>query len=443
MAQVIAECARKRVRGLVVMSGGFSEEGPAGLAAERALVATARANGMRVIGPNCLGIMNTAPDVRLNATLADGPRRRAGGPGSSPSPVPSASPRSSRSTGAAIGLSTFVSAGNRADVSGNDLLQYWEDDPATDVVLLHLESFGNARKFARLARRLGRRKPIVAVKSGGCGGTPAGRLGGSGSGRRRAVPPGRRGPRRHARPAPRRRPGARHPAASRRAPGRGRGQLGRAWPAGRDACAGSGLEVGPLVAGHARGAARRAGTGCGHRQPAGAARWLRPGEFAWRACRGARRPRRRRGRHRLRPGTARARVAGDRRRAPRRPGRARKPVVSTFLGFGGAGREQRAGLRCSPPRRLPWRRWAEPRPTPSGGAGPRARCQPSRASTRTAPAKHVEDALRDSPQGGTLPADQVNRLLAAYGVRVWPAVVVSVSGRGGGGGRSSSVTRSR
>jgi acyl-CoA synthetase (NDP forming)/GNAT superfamily N-acetyltransferase len=163
---VVAQCARKRVRGLVVMSSGLGEAGPAGRAAERALVATAHANGMRVIGPNCLGIMNISPDVRLNATLAPAlpPRGRSGFFCQS-GVLGIAILEAVRERG--LGLSTFVSAGNRADVSGNDLLQYWEDDPDTDVVLLYLETFGNPRKFARLARRLGRRKPIVAVSSGG------------------------------------------------------------------------------------------------------------------------------------------------------------------------------------------------------------------------------------------------------------------------------------
>ncbi len=166
VADVIDQCARKQVRGLVVMASGFSDAGPAGLAAERALVETARANGMRVIGPNCLGIMCTAPEVMLNATVAPVlPRRgRAGFFTQSGALGIGALESINRRR---LGLSSFVSAGNRADVSGNDLLQYWEDDPSTDVVLLHLESFGNPRKFARLARRLGRRKPIVAVKSGG------------------------------------------------------------------------------------------------------------------------------------------------------------------------------------------------------------------------------------------------------------------------------------
>jgi acyl-CoA synthetase (NDP forming)/RimJ/RimL family protein N-acetyltransferase len=167
---VVEQCAARDVRGLVVISGGFGENGDdderrAGLEAQRKLVGEARANGMRVVGPNCLGVVNTDPDVRLNASLA---------------PLPPLSGRAgffsqSGALGVAIlgeaarrglGVSTFVSAGNRADVSGNDLLQYWETDDATDVVLLYLETFGNPRKFARLARRLGRTKPIVAVKSG-------------------------------------------------------------------------------------------------------------------------------------------------------------------------------------------------------------------------------------------------------------------------------------
>ena len=121
---------------------------------------------MRVVGPNALGVANTDPQVRLNATLAPDDAR--GRPGRLLQPVrrARASRCSRRRAERGLGLSTFVSAGNRADVSGNDLLQYWQTDPATDVVLLYLESFGNPRKFARLARRLARTKPIVAVKSG-------------------------------------------------------------------------------------------------------------------------------------------------------------------------------------------------------------------------------------------------------------------------------------
>jgi len=163
---VLDQCARKRVRGLVIMSGGFGELGPAGKIAEHELIAVARSNGMRVIGPNCLGIINTAPNVALNATLAPAlPKQGRAGFFCQSGALGISILESVGERG--LGLSSFVSAGNRADVSGNDLLQYWEDDAGTDVVLLYLESFGNARKFARLARRLGRRKPIVAVRSGG------------------------------------------------------------------------------------------------------------------------------------------------------------------------------------------------------------------------------------------------------------------------------------
>lgn len=155
----------KGVTTLVIVSAGFAEAGPHGLHAELQLVGQARAHGMRVVGPNALGVLNTDRRLRLNATLAP----------QLPKPGRTGFFCQSGSLGTAIladaesrglGLSTFVSAGNRADVSGNDLLQYWETDPNTDVVLLYLESFGNPRKFARLARRLARTKPVVAVKSG-------------------------------------------------------------------------------------------------------------------------------------------------------------------------------------------------------------------------------------------------------------------------------------
>lgn len=165
VAAVLEACRRKRVRGLVVVSGGFGETGPEGREAERRLVAAARASGMRVVGPNCLGIVNTDPEVRLNASLAPMvPGRGRVGFFAQSGALGVALLERARSRG--IGLSSFVSAGNRADVSGNDLLQYWATDPGTEVVLLHLESFGNPRKFARLARTVGRTKPVVAVKSG-------------------------------------------------------------------------------------------------------------------------------------------------------------------------------------------------------------------------------------------------------------------------------------
>ncbi|MEU8637381.1 GNAT family N-acetyltransferase [Amycolatopsis sp. NPDC048633] len=162
---VLDACLAKGVKTLLIVSGGFGEAGPHGLHAELRLVGEARAHGMRVVGPNALGVLNTAPGVRLNATLAPRlPVRGRTGFFCQSGALGTAILADAESRG--LGLSTFVSAGNRADVSGNDLLQYWETDPDTDLVLLYLESFGNPRKFARLARRLARTKPIVAVKSG-------------------------------------------------------------------------------------------------------------------------------------------------------------------------------------------------------------------------------------------------------------------------------------
>lgn len=162
---VVRQCAAKRVRGLVVISAGFGETGPDGLAAERELVRLAHGHGMRVLGPNCLGIINTNPGVALNATIAPAlPLRGRVGLFSQSGALGVAILETAQARG--LGLSTFVSAGNRADVSGNDLLQFCEHDEDTDVVLLHLETFGNPRKFARLARRVARSKPVVAVKSG-------------------------------------------------------------------------------------------------------------------------------------------------------------------------------------------------------------------------------------------------------------------------------------
>lgn len=170
--EVMDACLAKGVKALVVVSSGFGETGPDGRSAERRLTAEARAHGMRVVGPNALGVLNTDASVRLNATLAPQlPARGRTGFFCQSGALGTAILANAAERG--LGLSTFVSAGNRADVSGNDLLQYWETDPATDVVLLYLESFGNPRKFARLARRLGRTKPIVAVKSGRHVVTPA------------------------------------------------------------------------------------------------------------------------------------------------------------------------------------------------------------------------------------------------------------------------------
>ncbi|HEU0127366.1 MAG TPA: CoA-binding protein, partial [Pseudonocardiaceae bacterium] len=162
---VVLDCAAKGVHGLVVISSGFAETGDEGRVRQRRLVGLARSYGLRLVGPNCLGVINTAPDVSLNASLAPVmPRLGRLGLFSQSAAIGLAILDRAQQRG--LGISTFVSAGNRADVSGNDLLQYWEDDEATDVVLLYLESIGNPRKFSRIARRVGRHKPVVAVKSG-------------------------------------------------------------------------------------------------------------------------------------------------------------------------------------------------------------------------------------------------------------------------------------
>ncbi len=162
---VVLDCAAKGVHGLVVISSGFAETGEEGRIRQRRLVGLSRSYGLRLIGPNALGIINTDPDVSLNASLSSvmPPRGRAGFFCQSGA-LGSAILEKVQNRG--LGLTTFVSAGNRADVSGNDLLQYWEEDDATEVVLLYLESIGNPRKFSRVARRVSRRKPIVAVRSG-------------------------------------------------------------------------------------------------------------------------------------------------------------------------------------------------------------------------------------------------------------------------------------
>jgi acetate---CoA ligase (ADP-forming) len=165
VAAVALESAVKGVRSLVVISSGFSETGSEGAARQAELLEICRGSGMRLIGPNCMGIVNTDPGVLLNASFGPiyPPAGRVGFLSQSGA-LGLAVIDHAHALG--IGLSTFVSVGNKADISGNDLLQYWEEDSATDVCVLYLESFGNPRKFARVARRVSRRKPIVAVKSG-------------------------------------------------------------------------------------------------------------------------------------------------------------------------------------------------------------------------------------------------------------------------------------
>jgi acetyl coenzyme A synthetase (ADP forming)-like protein len=162
---VAKECGEKGVKALCVITAGFREVGPAGYAEEIRLRDLCRSKGMRLVGPNCMGVLNALPDVRMNATIAQ----------AFPAPGPVAFLSQSGAMGVSIlnqasdlglGMSMFASIGNKADVSGNDLLEYWERDAATKVVLMYLEGFGNPRKFVPIARRLSRTKPIVCVKAG-------------------------------------------------------------------------------------------------------------------------------------------------------------------------------------------------------------------------------------------------------------------------------------
>ena len=162
---VIDEAASVGVRAVTIITAGFGETGRGGAAVETELLSVARRHGMRIVGPNCLGVMNTDPAVRMNATFA------------SLDPLPGHLALVSQSGAVGIvlseqtravglGLSAFVSVGNKLDVSPNDLLCFFEDDERTSVVALYLESLGNPRKFARIARRVGAAKPIVALKAG-------------------------------------------------------------------------------------------------------------------------------------------------------------------------------------------------------------------------------------------------------------------------------------
>jgi acetyl coenzyme A synthetase (ADP forming)-like protein len=165
VAQVATECGEKGVRALVVISAGFGETGGDGPKRQEDLLDICRAFGMRLIGPNCMGIVNTDPEIRLNGTFATvyPPAGRVGFLSQSGALGLAVM---EYATELGLGLSTFVSVGNRADISGNDLIAYWDTDPRTDVILLYIESFGDPRRFGHLAREVARDKPIVAVKSG-------------------------------------------------------------------------------------------------------------------------------------------------------------------------------------------------------------------------------------------------------------------------------------
>ena len=162
---VVKDCGEKGVKGLVIITAGFSETGPEGRAREDAVVEVAKKYGMRLIGPNCMGVIAATPEIRMNATFAPG----------NPASGGLAFMTQSGALGVAIliatqklglGLSYFASVGNKAEVAGNDLLEYWEDDPHTHVIALYLESFGDPKRFTKISRRISKKKPIVAVKSG-------------------------------------------------------------------------------------------------------------------------------------------------------------------------------------------------------------------------------------------------------------------------------------
>ncbi len=166
VVKVVEQCARKRVRGLVILAAGFAEVDEAGAIAEGELVSIAHRHGMRVLGPASMGVISTVPEVSMHATYAPVtliPGRVAFSSQSGPLGVALLE----QAHRAGVGISHFVALGNKADVSTNDFLQYWEGDEATSVMALHIASFGNPRKFTRLARRVSKTKPIVAVKTGG------------------------------------------------------------------------------------------------------------------------------------------------------------------------------------------------------------------------------------------------------------------------------------
>ncbi|HXS48070.1 MAG TPA: GNAT family N-acetyltransferase [Solirubrobacterales bacterium] len=163
--EVARECAAKGARGLIVLSAGFAEHGPEGARRERELLAVCREAGMRLIGPNCLGVLDTRPQSGLNVTFA-------------PTTPPAGNVGFATQSGAlglalidfaqarSLGVSSFASLGNRADITANDLLEFWETDERTRLALLYIESFSDSRRFARVARRVGKRKPVIVVKSG-------------------------------------------------------------------------------------------------------------------------------------------------------------------------------------------------------------------------------------------------------------------------------------
>jgi len=162
---VVEDAVERKVKGLVVISAGYRETGDAGAREEAALRDRVRSAGIRMIGPNCMGVINTDPEVRMNATFA-ATRPARGTVGFMSQSGALGEVILARAHEIGLGIAYFVSMGNKADVSGNDLIEAWEDDPRVNVILMYLESFGNPAKFAGITRRVTRKKPILAVKSG-------------------------------------------------------------------------------------------------------------------------------------------------------------------------------------------------------------------------------------------------------------------------------------
>ena len=435
---VAEDCVRKGVGGLVVISAGFAEIDAEHGASEHQLVELARGNGMRIIGPNCMGVVNTNPDVRMNATFAPfaptpgrlGFASQSGGLGIE---------LLARSAELGLGISTFVSMGNKADVSSNDLLQYWEEDPETDVILLYLESFGNPRKFARLARRIARKKPIIAVKSGR---TPAGERGTSSHTaalasprrrRRRAVPSGRCDPGRHPRGAVRHGERGLAPAVATRPARCDRQQRRRARHTRRRRLRAAGLEV-PELAAETQAALRSfVSPDAGVRNPvdlvASGRRHVRAGieDAHQRPSRrrhhrdlraAARDARRRRGRCRVSFRGGRRRQAGDRASSLGRHGTLGCCQLRT-------GWTRRDACRRSRSRKPPRRRWVARHHWPIGARAPTARF-PSFADVQIGAARQiVTDGLARSPEGTWLDSDAGRDLLACFGVAMAPTVLAA------------------
>ena len=430
VVETARQCAAKGVRALVVLTAGFAEVGAEGRARQDELLAVCRAAGMRMVGPNCLGVANLHHQTALNATFAPG----------EPTPGSVAFASQSGAFGIAaideaaargIGLSSFVSMGDKADLSGNDFMEYWEQDPDTAVLLLYLESFGNPRRFGRIARRITQDKPIVAVKSGR---TAAGQraasshtgalLAASRRHRRRAVRARRAccAPRRWGRCSTSR--PARAAAAAPRRPRRGAYQRRRPGHPLRRRLRGRGPADRAAVGGDAGAARRGAAAGGLDREPGRHDRLRDRRPVRALAAHPARGRRRRRGGDDLRAAARHARGRGGPR--DRRRGRGQRPAGARRLA-----RRRHAGVR-----RHRRRARASPRPsTPCGRSAHAVRYARHRAAPADPPFEPADADIATAATivaeglgrgGGWLPPDEVERLLTCWGIPVAASRLVGV-----------------